>query len=75
MSEYAQQKAAVIMKVREMLGWSESKILLWFYSPNPLLGSVSPSDMLVLGRFKKLWKWILLQEYENCISEVNHGKD
>ena len=34
------------------------KTILWFKVPNPLLGNISPRDMIRLGRFKKLYKFI-----------------
>ena len=40
------------------------KTLLWFTMPNPLLGSISPRDMIRFGRYKKLLKFIL-----NAIAE------
>ncbi len=34
------------------------KTVLWFTMPNPLLGGMSPRDMIRVGRFKKLLKFI-----------------
>jgi hypothetical protein len=34
------------------------KTLLWFRMPNPLLGNVSPRDMIRYGRYKKLLKFV-----------------
>ena len=34
------------------------KTILWFQVPNPLLGGMSPRDMIRVGRFKKLLKFI-----------------
>lgn len=34
------------------------KTILWFQAPNDLLGDLSPRDMIRLGRFKKLYKFI-----------------
>lgn len=36
----------------------EQKTLLWFKTPNPLLGDISPRDMIKIGRFKKLHRFI-----------------
>lgn len=41
-----------------------SKTALWFRTPNPLLGNLSPRDMIRYGRFKKLLKFI-----QNAIEE------
>lgn len=35
------------------------KTFLWFKMPNPMLGNVSPRDMIRFGRSKKLLKLIL----------------
>ena len=36
----------------------EHKTLLWFRMPNPLLGNISPKDMIRIGRYKKLLKFV-----------------
>lgn len=36
----------------------EEKTILWFRTSNPLLGGMSPRDMIRVGRFKKLLKFI-----------------
>jgi uncharacterized protein (DUF2384 family) len=36
----------------------ETKTMLWFRVPNPMLGDVAPRDMIKVGRFKKLLKFI-----------------
>jgi uncharacterized protein (DUF2384 family) len=41
------------------------KALLWFQTPNPLLGSMTPRDMIRVGRFKKLIKFIQTALEEN----------
>jgi hypothetical protein len=43
----------------------EQKTLLWFRVSNPLLGGVSPRDMIRAGRFKKLRKFIETALAEN----------
>lgn len=43
----------------------ENKTMLWFKVPNPLLGDVAPRDMIKLGRFKKLFKFIQSALNEN----------
>lgn len=34
------------------------KTQLWFKTPNPMLGQVSPRDMIRFGRYKRLLKFI-----------------
>ena len=43
----------------------ENKTMLWFKVPNPLLGDVAPRDMIKVGRFKKLFKFIQSALEEN----------
>jgi len=41
------------------------KTVLWFQISNPLLGGMSPRDMIRVGRFKKLLKFIQTALDEN----------
>jgi hypothetical protein len=41
------------------------KALLWFQVSNPLLGNMSPRDMIRVGRFKRLLKFIQTALDEN----------
>jgi len=41
------------------------KTVLWFQAPNSLLGNITPRDMIRLGRFKKLFKFIQTALDEN----------
>jgi hypothetical protein len=34
------------------------KTLIWFYTANPMLGGISPAEMIMLGREEKLIKAI-----------------
>ena len=43
-------------------GWDWDKTMLWFRTRNPLLGGITPDDMMLSGRHKKLEKFI-----DNCI--------
>lgn len=43
----------------------EQKTALWFTIPNPLLGDVTPRDMIRFGRYKKLFKFIVNALAEN----------
>mgnify|MGYP003395635187 CR=1 FL=1 len=42
-----------------------NKTMLWFQVPNPLLGSLAPRDLIRVGRFKKLLKFIQTALDEN----------
>lgn len=43
----------------------KDKTVLWFRTPNPMLGDVSPRDMIRMGRFKKLLRFIQTALQEN----------
>jgi hypothetical protein len=44
---------------------NEHKTVLWFKTQNPLLGNIAPRDMIRIGRFKKLQRFILNALGEN----------
>ena len=41
------------------------RTMLWFQTPNPLLGNISPADMIKMGRSKKLLQFIQTALEEN----------
>jgi hypothetical protein len=41
------------------------KTVLWFKTPNPLLGNIAPREMIRVGRFKKLHGFIMNALAEN----------
>lgn len=41
------------------------KMKMWFHTRNPLLGNVTPNDMIAAGRYEKLLKWVKQQLSEN----------
>ncbi len=43
----------------------ENQTILWFQTPNPLLGSISPKEMIKRGRFRKLLQFIQTALTEN----------
>lgn len=43
----------------------EKKTIIWFFMPNPLLGDMTPRDMIRVGRFKKLLNFIQTALNEN----------
>ena len=47
----------------------ERKTVLWFKTPNPLLGDMTPRDMIRIGRFRKLHRFI-----QNALSENESRK-
>ncbi|MBF0490882.1 MAG: hypothetical protein HQL15_09805 [Candidatus Omnitrophica bacterium] len=41
------------------------KTTIWFMSPNPLLGYDAPRDMIRLGKFKRLYRFVVDALVEN----------
>lgn len=50
-----------------------SKTALWFKTANPLLGNISPRDMIRFGRYEKLQRFIMEALRENSAVTVVHG--
>lgn len=50
--------AIALNLVTEFFEGDAEKTALWFNMPNTLLGGMSPKDMIRVGRFKKLLKFI-----------------
>ncbi len=56
--------ATLLNLVAQFFGGDVEKTALWFKTPNPMLGDISPRDMIRFGRYQKLCKFIL-----NALSE------
>jgi len=59
------QEWAVALNLVAQFFKDEQKTVLWFKTPNPLLGDIAPRDMIRIGRFKKLRQFILQALSEN----------
>jgi uncharacterized protein (DUF2384 family) len=59
------QEWAVALNLVAQFFRDEQKTVLWFKTPNPLLGDIAPRDMIKIGRFKKLRQFILQALSEN----------
>jgi|HubBroStandDraft_6_1064221.scaffolds.fasta_scaffold132282_2 hypothetical protein len=57
--------ATVCELVAQYFKGDVSKTALWFGTKNPLLGNVSPRDMIRFGRYEKLSRFILEALEEN----------
>jgi hypothetical protein len=57
--ERLQEIAITINLVAKVFGGDVDKTVTWFKTRNPLLGDISPRDMIRLGRFERLRKFIL----------------
>lgn len=62
--ERMREWANLLNLVAEHFQGDGAKTALWFTMPNPLLGNISPRDMIRFGRYKKLLKFIV-----NALSE------
>jgi hypothetical protein len=54
-----EQIAIICSLVAEYFEGDVEKTALWFRAINPMLGNISPRDMIRLGRYKKLQKFIV----------------
>ena len=59
------QEWAVALNLVAQFFRDEQKTVLWFKTPNPLLGDIAPRDMIKIGRLKKLRQFILQALSEN----------
>ena len=63
--ERIREWATLLNLVAEHFKGNAEKTALWFTTPNPLLGNVAPRDMIRVGRFKKLFKFVVNALAEN----------
>lgn len=57
--ERLEEIAQTINLVARVLGGDAEKTVAWFKARNPLLSDVSPRDMIRLGRYERLRKFIV----------------
>lgn len=57
--ERLEQIGNICLLVAEYFKGEPQKTALWFRTPNPLLGDISPRDMIRFGRYKKLMKFVI----------------
>jgi len=63
--ERMREWANVLNLIAEYFNGNERKTTLWFTTPNPLLGNITPRDMIRFGRYRKLFKFIFNSLSEN----------
>lgn len=68
LKERLEQIANICDLVAEYFEGDAGKTALWFKTPNPLLGGVSPRDMIRYGRYKKLLSFISEARQSNTAS-------
>lgn len=59
--------------VAEHFKGDANKTILWFTTPNPLLGNIAPRDMIRFGRYKKLFKFIYTALAENKMNKSRYN--
>jgi hypothetical protein len=70
LKERLEQIANVCSLVAEYFEGDKKKTALWFKTPNPMLGDVTPRDMIRLGRYKKLIKFVT-----EALNKHDHKED
>lgn len=60
------EECASILNLANVLFKNEEKTIKWFSKKTPRFGNISPRDMVILGRFDQLQKFILM-----CV-ELSH---
>ncbi len=65
LSERLEQIANICSLVAEYFDGDAQKTALWFRTPNPMLGYVRPRDMIRLGRYERLLRFVQEAESEN----------
>ncbi len=59
LKERMEQIANCCQKIADHFDGNAQKTSLWFMTPNPMLGNISPRDMIRYGRFTKLQRFIV----------------
>ena len=65
LKERLREIAIICSLVAEYFEGDPVKTALWFHTPNPMLGDITPKDMVRLGRSKKLIRFIMEARNEN----------
>jgi len=56
--------------VAEFFAGDAQKVGLWFEIANPMLGNISPRDMIRIGRYKRLLNFVIVAREENSAGPV-----
>jgi hypothetical protein len=59
------KKTTVEALVTDFFQGDQKKMKLWFASANPLLGGMSPQEMIAMGRGNKVFKFVKTQLEQN----------
>jgi hypothetical protein len=72
--ERLQEIANICGLVAQFFGGDVAKTALWFRTINPLLGNISPRDMIRYGRYEKLRRFVMSALEENAASQHAKGR-
>lgn len=64
--ERIEEIANVIELVAQFFDGDAAKTALWFKTPNPMLGNISPRDMIRYGRYDRLRRFVVEALDENA---------
>lgn len=62
---HLEQIANICSLVAEYFDGNAERTALWFKTPNPMLGGVTPRDMIRVGRYKKLLQFVSQAREDN----------
>jgi len=65
MAERLREIANIVNLVAEFFAGDAQKVSLWFEIANPMLGNVSPSNMIRIGKQKRLLAFVVSAREEN----------
>jgi hypothetical protein len=68
-----QEIANICGLVAQFFGGDVAKTALWFKTVNPLLGNISPRDMIRYGRYEKLRHFVMSAMEENAARQQKRG--
>jgi hypothetical protein len=60
--------------VAQFFAGDVAKTALWFKTVNPLLGNISPRDMIRYGRYEKLRRFVMSAMEENAASQSTKAR-
>jgi hypothetical protein len=67
--------ANVCSLVAQFFDGDAQKTVLWFRTKNPLLGDISPRDMIRFGRYEKLRRFVMAALEENSSPAVAESEN
>lgn len=68
LKERLEQIANICNLVAEFFDGDPIRTALWFRTPNPMLGDISPREMIRVGRYKRLQKFVMQAREDNAAS-------